>query len=261
VTGPARPVADDGTAAVAEAGIPAAVKPASWLADQPGTASELDRPTGELGERSPDEDGLADAAGVLTVDSAPAIRPERGSHRAHPARRLSRRIVIASLAVLLAVIVGGGYIGWQWSQAQYYVGADSHGKVVIYQGVNQQIAGISLSRPYQLTGIELAQVPVPYQQTLRATDAASSLGNARAIVANVRTAVTVCQQQYTALRSWVTAENAYQAAVALARKQHRPTNGIPKPGPQPPKAAPTCPPATAFGIATSALVPSATGTS
>jgi len=227
VTGPARPAADDGAEAVAEQGMPAAVRPAS-------------------------------AADALTAGPARAIRPEPGSHRAQPARHLRRRTVIASLAVLLVVIVGGGYLGWQWSQGQYYVGADSQGEVVIYRGVNQQVAGISLSKPYQLTGIELAQVPSPYQQTVKATDAASSLGNAQAIVVNVRAAVDTCRQQYTALGDWVTKENAYLAAVAQARQEHKPANGIPGPGPRPPKAGATCPPPAAFGIAASAVTPPGT---
>ncbi len=91
-----------------------------------------------------------------------------------------------SLVVLVAVVVGGSYVSWRWSQDQYYVGPDSQGQVVIYRGVNERIAGISLSKPYQQTGIELAQVPAPYQQTVKATDTASSLGNAQAIVTNVR---------------------------------------------------------------------------
>src|SRR5580704_9302547 len=169
----------------------------------------------------------------------------RRSHRAQPKRasRSGRRrwpIVTTSLVVLVAVIIGGGYVAWRWSQDQYYVGADSKGEVIIYRGVNQRIAGISLSKPYQLTGIELAQVPAPYQQTVKATDAASSLGNAQAIVTNVRTAVSTCLQQYTTLRDWVQQDNAYQAAVALAKKNKKPTNKIPKPGPQPPKAAAMC---------------------
>ena len=197
-------------------------------------------------------------------DKATAVGARR-SHRAQPkrTRRSGRRrwpIVTTLLVVLLGVIIGGGYIAWRWSQDQYYVGADSKGQVVIYRGVNQRIAGINLSRPYQQTGIQLAQVPAPYQQTVKATDAASSLGNAQAIIANVRSAVTACRQQYTALQDWVTRDNAYQAAVALARKQHKPVNRIANPGPQPPKAAPMCPPATAFGITASALAP-ATGPS
>ncbi len=198
-----------------------------------------------------------------------AVRARR-SHRAQPKRaqgsgRRRWPIVTTSLLVLLAVVVGGGYVAWRWSQDQYYVGADSKGEVVIYRGVNQRIAGISLSKPYQLTGIKLAQVPAPYQQTVKATDAASSLGNAQAIAANVRTAVGTCQQQYTTLRDWVTKENAYQAAVArakLAMQEKKPANAIPpNPGTQPPKAGATCPPSSAFGIAASALAPAAAGRS
>jgi PPM family protein phosphatase len=173
--------------------------------------------------------------------------------------------VTTSLVVLVAVIVGGGYIAWRWSQDQYYVGADSKGEVIIYRGVNQRIAGISLSKPYQPTGIELAQVPAPYQQAVKTTDAASSLSNAQAIVANVRTQVTACQQQYTQLKDWVTQENAYQAALAQAKQAKQAKKPAPKvppnPGPQPSKADGMCPPSTAFGIPASALAPAATGRS
>ena len=194
----------------------------------------------------------------------PRMAGARRSHRGQPKRasRSGRRrwpIVTTSLVVLVAVIIGGGYIAWRWSQDQYYVGADSKGEVIIYRGVNQRIAGISLSKPFQGTGIELAQVPAPYQQTVKATDAASSLVNAQAIVTNVRTAVSLCLQQYTTLRDWVTKENAYQAAVArakLAKQAKKPANAIPpNPGPRPSGAGAMCPPSTAFRIAAGALSP------
>jgi hypothetical protein len=162
----------------------------------------------------------------------------------------------ASLAAVLAVILLGGYLAWSWSQGQYYVGAGGTGEVVIYRGVNQHIAGISLSHPYQQTGIKLTQVPPAYQQTVRATDAASSLGSAQAIVANVRSAVVTCQRQYTALQQWVIEDNAYRAALELARKQHKSAKTVEGPGPQPSKPS-MCQPSTAFGIAASALVSSA----
>jgi protein phosphatase len=187
----------------------------------------------------------------------------RGGHRAQPKRatRTGRRrwpIVTTSLVVLLAVIIGGGYVGWRVIQDQYYVGADSKGEVVIYRGVNQRIAGFSLSKPYQQTGILLSQVPVNYQQTLKATDAASSLPDARNIVGTVSNAVNSCKQQYIALQSWVTQENKYQAEVALAQKNKKPTNKITKPGQQPPRAGPMCPPSQAFGITASAIATPAT---
>jgi serine/threonine protein phosphatase PrpC len=185
------------------------------------------------------------------------VRPRR-SHRAQPKRRRSGRrrwpIVTTSLVVLLAVIIGGGYIAWRWSQDQYYVGADSQGRVVIYRGVNQRIAGISLSRPYQVTGIKIAQVPAPYQQTVKATDAASSLSDARAIVTNVQNAVSGCLEQYTRLKDWVTAETSYLNAVTRAKQQHKPTKAIVnQAGQKPPNPAGMCPPSTAYDISADAI--------
>jgi hypothetical protein len=193
-----------------------------------------------------------------------AVRPRR-SHRAQPKRaaRSGRRrwpIVTTSLVVLLAVIIGGGYAAWRWSQDQYFVGA-SNGQVVIYRGVNQQIVGISLSKPYQQTGILLSQVPSSYQQTLKTTDAASNLADAQNIVGNVRAAVTSCREAYVNLQSWVKLETTYLAEVAQANKHHKPTKNITKPGPQPPGAAAMCPPSPAFGIAASDITPPVTGNS
>jgi PPM family protein phosphatase len=218
------------------------------------------QPMVALDDLDPDE--LAFALASENGTDMTAVRARR-SHRAQPrrARRGRRRwpIVTTSLVVLLAVVIGGGYAAWRWSQNQYYVGTDSKGQeVVIFRGVNQHIAGISLSHPYHGTGINLTQVPPSYQQTVKATDAASSLNGAQAIVANIRSAVTKCQQGYTALQQWVAADNAYQAKVTLARRNHKPAKDIKAiqgPGPQP-AAPPMCQPSTAFGISADALVPS-----
>jgi PPM family protein phosphatase len=235
----------------------------------------------DLGENHFDDDGQRSLNGMppgLSLDGDPGSLPlavatqngtgpnavrARGGHRAQPRRaartgRTRRRrwpIVTTTLVVLLAVIVGAGYLGWRWSQDQYYVGADSHGQVVIYRGVNQRIAGFSLSKEYHQTRIQLSQVPVNYQQTLKATDTASNLADARSIVATVTSAVNACKQAYTSLQSWVALENKYQAEVALAHKNKKPINKITKPGPPPPKAGPTCPAPQMFNIAASAITP------
>ena len=212
-----------------------------------------------------DPDGMPLATASENGTDLTAVRARR-SHRAQPKRSSRRRwpIVTTSLVVLLAVVVGGGYIAWRWSQDQYYVGADGKGQVVIFRGVNQKIAGVSLSHPYQPTGIQLSQVPSPYQQTVKATDTASSLSSARAIVANVQNAVNACRQAYLNRKAWVPKDKAfkaYQAAVALASKQHKkPPAAVANPGLEPAPAGPMCPPSTAFGIAAADLVP-ATGAS
>jgi len=101
---------------------------------------------------------------------------------------------------------------------------------------------------------------VNYQQTLKANDAASSLADAKNIVATVTSAVNACKGAYTALRFWTMQENKYQAEVALARKNKEPAskiNKIAKPSPPPPKAGSTCPAPQVFGIAASAITPAA----
>jgi len=243
----------------------------------------------DLGENHFDDDGQRSLNGMppgLSLDGDPGSLPlavatqngtgpnavrARGGHRAQPRRaarasrggRGGRRrwpIVTTTLVVLLAVIIGGGYLGWRWSQDQYYVGASSRGEVVIYRGVNQRIAGFSLSKPYQPTGIQLSQVPLNYQQTLKATDTASNLADAKSIVATVTTAVNACKTAYTSLQNWTTQQNKYQAEVTLAKKNKEPAakiNKIAKPGPQPPAAGPTCPTPQVFGIAASAITPAA----
>jgi len=219
------------------------------------------QPMVAVDDLDPDDMPLTMASENGTDLTAVRARP---SHRAQPRRagRSGRRrwpIVTTSLVVLLAVVVGGGYIAWRWSQSQYYVGADGKGQVVIFRGVNQRIAGVSLSHPYQQTGIQLAQVPQPYQQTVKATDTASSLSSARAIVANVQNAVNTCKQAYLDRQAWVANDNlyqAYKAAAAVASKQHRkPPAAVANPGAEPSPAGPMCPPSTVFGVAATDLVP------
>jgi protein phosphatase len=186
-------------------------------------------------------------------------RGTRHGHRRQRRRTSGRRrwpIVTTALVVLLAVIVGGGYVAWRVSQNQYYVAADGHGNVVIFRGINERIAGISLSHPYQATSIQLSQVPSNDQQMVRTAYASGSLTEVRKTVDNIRSAVNLCRQQYTALRDWATAENKYQAALALATRTHRPKNSIPKPPQQPASAGATCASSQAFGIPPSALRPS-----
>jgi PPM family protein phosphatase len=107
--------------------------------DGPGSVTgaslngRLSRPAGQAGE-------TADAEDELT-----------GTRRRWP-------VVTTILIVLLAVVVGGLYIGYRATQGQYYLGADG-GQVSIFRGINEKIAFISLSSVYRRTGIPLTHVP------------------------------------------------------------------------------------------------------
>jgi PPM family protein phosphatase len=188
----------------------------------------------------------------------------RRSHRAQPRRsRDSPRrrwpIVTTALAVLAAVVIGGGYIFWRVSQDQYYVGTNSNGEVVIYRGISQRIAGFSWSSPHQLTGIPLAQVPSNYQQTVKTNYSTGSLNQVRETVANIQAAVDSCRDAYTAQAAWKAAEDKYNAEVAQAKKLKKPIAGIAKPGQQAAPAPAMCPQPEAFGIPASTLPSAAPG--
>ena len=104
-------------------------------------------------------------------------------------------------------------------------------------------------------------MPPSYQQTVKATDAASSLSSAQAIVANIRSAVATCQAGYTALpavgdqgQRLPGGGGAGQEAAQAGKDIAKDIKAIPGPGQQPTRP-PMCPPSTAFGIAADVLVP------
>ena len=137
------------------------------------------------------------------------------------------------------------------------MGANAQGQVVVYRGIKEVIAGYSLSHQYETTGIPLAQVPSNYQGTVKATDPASSLADANKIVSNIRSAVELCHQQYTALAARAMSVNTYRESVALAQKNHQSTRNIPSPKQEPPPQGAACAPPSAFSIQPQDLGPTA----
>ncbi|WP_341995361.1 protein phosphatase 2C domain-containing protein [Microbacterium sp. LWH7-1.2] len=101
-------------------------------------------------------------------------------------RRARRRRIgwIAGVALVLVIIAGAAWLGYQWTQTRYFVGADED-TVVIYQGVQQGIGPISLSTPYEDTGIPLDSLSNFARATVEQTISANSLSHARQIVSGI----------------------------------------------------------------------------
>jgi protein phosphatase len=79
------------------------------------------------------------------------------------AKRIRRRaVLIGSLILVLGAIVITAILGYRWSQTQFYVGSDKD-SVVIFQGISQNFAGVSLSHLYVDTNIPLDTLS-PFQQ-------------------------------------------------------------------------------------------------
>lgn len=101
-------------------------------------------------------------------------------------RRARRRRIgwITGVVLVLALLLGAGWIGYQWTQTRYFVGADDD-TVVIFQGVQQSLGPIALSTAYEDTGIPLDSLSDFARATVEGTISASSLADARRIVADI----------------------------------------------------------------------------
>ncbi|WP_380277666.1 PP2C family protein-serine/threonine phosphatase [Kitasatospora purpeofusca] len=94
-------------------------------------------------------------------------------------KRRSRALTFSLVGLVTVGLLGaGGFFGYQWTQSQYYVGAeDDH--VAVYQGVNQSLAGLNLSSvhtPYK--DIELKYLPQDQRTHVTNTISATSLDDA-----------------------------------------------------------------------------------
>lgn len=110
--------------------------------------------------------------------------------------RQGRKWIKRSLYVVLALaVVGGGvYGGYRWTQTQYYVGSNED-NVALYRGISQDLAWISLSKvENDYPKIELKYLP-PYQRKqVEDTIAEGSLGSARTKIGELAAQATACQK-------------------------------------------------------------------
>jgi serine/threonine protein phosphatase PrpC len=158
------------------------------------------------------------AVAIAHDDPAPG-RPSDGDHDHGGHRRRKRRLplVTSALVILVVLVVGGAYAGWRYTQSQYYVGEDS-GKVVIFRGINQSVAGIKLYSVAQRFNIPVASLPSMDASTVRATITSDSgLHGAQASVQTIQADYQHCQAAYEALRKWQ-AEPAKTERVKVGKK-------------------------------------------
>ncbi|MFI6324689.1 Stp1/IreP family PP2C-type Ser/Thr phosphatase [Nonomuraea sp. NPDC050556] len=85
---------------------------------------------------------------------------------AHAPARRRRRLWPVLVPVLLIAIAAAGYFGWQWTQAQYFVGARGD-EVVVYQGIPQEVGPLQFFKVVQATGKSLKQLPETDQALIK----------------------------------------------------------------------------------------------
>jgi protein phosphatase len=68
---------------------------------------------------------------------------------------------------LLAVLGGGLWLGYRYTQSQYYVGATDAGQLAIFRGVPGQIAGLDLSSVNQTSTARLEDLTTVAQERVK----------------------------------------------------------------------------------------------
>ena len=81
--------------------------------------------------------------------------------RRHPVR------TSVLLLLLLAVLGGGLWMGWRYTQNQYYVGATDSGQLAIFRGVPGQIAGLDLSSVNETSSARLDDLTTVAQDRVK----------------------------------------------------------------------------------------------
>ena len=121
--------------------------------------------------------------------------PEEGSRRSRRRERSGRRrwaVPTVVVLVVLALIGSAGYFGYRWTQTQYFIGADGT-TVAIYKGVNQNLAGLKLSKVYQPSTVQLTDLPQIDQTHVKNTITTASLKDAQSQLSQLQTQANVCK--------------------------------------------------------------------
>jgi serine/threonine protein phosphatase PrpC len=141
-------------------------------------------------------------------------RPDDDDLAGAPGGRRRWPIVSSILVLLIVLVGGGGYVAWRITQSQYYVGT-ADGQVVIFRGINESVAGLSLNSAYRHTGIPVAHVQT---SVVSLPTAAGTLTEARHTVLNIRHSYD-CKVALAAVTTWT----AHKPVTPVIKKGKKPT--------------------------------------
>jgi PPM family protein phosphatase len=138
-----------------------------------------------------DEDNSDDTLITRLADLEPTATDDEERYDPQvPHQRRFRKPLIALLALLLVAVAGLG-MAYAWTRTQYFVGADRD-KVAIFQGLSDNLPGLSLSRVYEVQQLTVSELPPFYQEQVKAKIEVPSLDSARATVAELVVAAERC---------------------------------------------------------------------
>ncbi|EYR65088.1 serine/threonine protein phosphatase [Actinotalea ferrariae CF5-4] len=161
--------------------LPDGAAPSTTSAVVGAAAKDRKRPTvGGEGAAARAAQMSAQARSRPVEGAAPVpVRPVREDEEEADPSPLRRRLaVLAAAVVVLGVVATAAWLGYRWTQQQYYVGVDDD-RVAIYQGIPQSVAGFELSEVVETTDIRVEDLPGFVRDRLDQTIPADDLRHAR----------------------------------------------------------------------------------
>ncbi|GAB1328656.1 Stp1/IreP family PP2C-type Ser/Thr phosphatase [Streptomyces sennicomposti] len=157
-----------------------------------GRASGLGRQGGGQGggefgpPGSGDADGYAPSGGFAGYGDDDFVKPRKGR----------RWLKVSLYSVLALAVIGGGlYGGYRWTQTQYYIGAQED-HVALYRGISQDLAWVKLSKvETDHPEIKLTDLPEYWQKQVKGTIAEGSLPAARKKVDELSVQASACRKE------------------------------------------------------------------
>ncbi|MFV0426157.1 MAG: PP2C family protein-serine/threonine phosphatase, partial [Beutenbergiaceae bacterium] len=141
-----------------------------------------------VSRHAPTRGGDSAAARAAALTTAPKSDPDTEEDDDEldldaPTRRRPLFTVLATL-VVLGMIIGASVLAYRWTQSQYYLAPDGDA-VAIYQGVPQSLGPITLSQVIETSTLRMDDLPTFVQDRVQAGITASSLEQARSMVAQL----------------------------------------------------------------------------
>ena len=134
--------------------------------------------SGDTGELEPVQAEIPESlTGMHHAITADPIDPEEARYAPRPPRRFVWLKRLSVLLIVVGLVWAGLAAAWSWSQHQYFVG-EQNGTVVIFRGLNTQLAGLSLSKPYERSDVKMDRLGQIEAERVREGIAYDNLGDA-----------------------------------------------------------------------------------
>jgi protein phosphatase len=128
-----------------------------------GGAAAIDRGNTTVADSSTP----AARASALQKPRTPQPAPDTGNYDREPEQKGHPVRTSLLVLVLLAVLGGGLWLGYRYTQDQYYVGATDAGQLAIFRGVPGQIAGLDLSSVNETSTARLDDLTAVAQERVK----------------------------------------------------------------------------------------------